>query len=103
MNDNKVDRRVKYTKIMLKDALVKLMQKQHVSSISVKSLCDLADINRSTFYTHYTDQYELLHQTEEEVLTNLRLHLENQDYKESQPVSAQVMTSILELAHIVTP
>lgn len=98
MNDCKVDRRVKYTKTMLKDALVKLMQKQHISSISVKSLCDLADINRSTFYTHYTDQFDLLHQIEEEVLTNLRLHLEKQDFKDSQPVSAQVVTSILEYA-----
>ncbi len=103
MKDNKVDRRVKYTKIMLKDALVQLMQKQHISSISVKSLCELADINRSTFYTHYTDQYNLLHSIEDEVLSNLRLHLEKQDYKNNIPVSAnnppvspQVMTAILE-------
>lgn len=98
MKDGKMDRRVKYTKTMLKDALVQLMQKQHISSISVKSLCDIADINRSTFYTHYTDQYDLLRHIEEEVLDNLKLHLKKQDYKDNLPVSAQVMTRILEYA-----
>jgi len=98
MKDGKMDRRVKYTKTMLKDALVQLMQKQHISGISVKSLCDIADINRSTFYTHYTDQYDLLRHIEEEVMDNLKLHLEKKDYKDNLPVSAQVMTLILEYA-----
>ncbi len=98
MKENKTDRRVKYTKTVLKDALVHFMQKQHISSISVKSLCETADINRSTFYAHYTDQYDLLRQIEENVITNLRLHLEQQDYNNVLPVSAQVMTRILKYA-----
>ena len=98
MKDGKVDRRVKYTKTMLKDALVQLMQKQHISSISIKSICDTADINRSTFYTHYTDQYDLLHHIEEDVIANLRLYLEKQDYKNNPPLSAQVLNRILEYA-----
>ena len=98
MKEAKSDRRVKYTKTMLKNALVQLMQKQHISSISVKSLCETADINRSTFYAHYTDQYDLLSQIEEEVISNIRLHLEKQDYKNKLPVSLQVLTRILEYA-----
>jgi AcrR family transcriptional regulator len=98
MKDSKVDRRVKYTKMVLKDGLVQLMQKQHISCISVKSLCDIADINRSTFYTHYTDQYDLLHYIEEEVMANLRLHLEEQDYANNLPVSAQVVSTIFQYA-----
>ncbi len=98
MKKSKTDRRVKYTKTMLKNALVQLMQKHHISGISVKSLCETADINRSTFYAHYTDQYDLLRQTEEEVMTNIRLHLEKQDYKNNLPVSLQVLTRILEYA-----
>jgi len=98
MKETKVDRRVKYTKSMLKDALVELMQHQHISSISVKALCDLADINRSTFYMHYTNQYDLLHQIEEDVMANLRIHLEKKDYKGNLPLSAQVLINILEYA-----
>ena len=68
MKNGKTDRRVKYTKTMLKNALVQRMHKQHISSISVKSLCETADINRSTFYAHYTDSYNLLHQIGQESL-----------------------------------
>lgn len=75
MNENKLDRRVKYTRNMLKNALVQLMKQQHISTISVKALCELADINRSTFYAHYNDQYDLLHQVEQEVMDNVRRYL----------------------------
>ena len=99
MNENKLDRRVKYTKTMLTNALVQLMKQQHISTISVKSLCDLADINRSTFYAHYNDQYDLLHQVKEEVMNNVRQHLgkvfpENFDDK----VPVFVLTHIFEYA-----
>ena len=49
MEAGKTDRRVKYTKALLRDALVELMQTQHISGISIKALCGLADVNRSTF------------------------------------------------------
>ena len=59
MEKSKVDRRIRYTKKMLKDALVRLIQHQHISAITVKELCELADINRSTFYAHFRDPYDL--------------------------------------------
>lgn len=62
--NHKTDRRVKYTKTALREALVTLMQDRHISQITVKALCDLADVNRSTFYAHYTDPYDLLGQVE---------------------------------------
>jgi len=96
MEADKTDRRVKYTKALLRDALVELMQTQHISGISIKALCGLADVNRSTFYNHYTDQYDLLSQIEQEVLANMKRHLNKQDYQDNLPVSAQVLTNILE-------
>ena len=76
MNTRKTDRRVKYTLDALKNALITLMQEEHISKISVKSLCELADVNRSTFYAHFHDQYDLLHHMEQEVLQNITKHLE---------------------------
>lgn len=96
--EGKTDRRVKYTKMMIRDALVGLMQNQHISGISIKSICDIADVNRSTFYAHYKDQYDLLRQIEQEVYNKLKLYLEKQDYIDNQPVSAQVLSRILEYA-----
>lgn len=99
----KTDRRVAYTKLALREALVELMQGQHISGITVKSLCELADINRSTFYLHYRDQYDLLHQIEREVLETLGERLASkQDATDEMfskgPISLEVMTEILEYA-----
>ena len=95
METKKVDRRVKYTIEMLKGALVEAMQKEHISKISVKSLCELADINRSTFYAHFRDQYDLLHHIEQEVLDNITRQLERQDFDGKGPISFQVLNLIL--------
>jgi AcrR family transcriptional regulator len=99
MDENKLDRRVKYTKNMLKNALVQLMKQQHISTISVKALCELADINRSTFYAHYNDQYDLLHQIEQEVMDNVRRYLKKlltESFNIQAPVI--VLTRIFEYA-----
>lgn len=95
MELKKIDRRVKYTIEMLKDALVRAMQRDHISKISVKSLCELADINRSTFYAHFRDQYDLLHYIEQEVLANITRQLERQDFGGDGPISFQVLNLIL--------
>lgn len=48
------------TKFMLKKALFELLSERNVNEINVKSLCNKAEINRSTFYLHYKDIEELL-------------------------------------------
>lgn len=73
------DRRVKYTKMVLKESLLKLMEEKPIGKIHIKEICELADVNRGTFYTHYNDQYDLLKQIQDEfaaevtVLCNKRL------------------------------
>ncbi|MDR0350896.1 MAG: TetR/AcrR family transcriptional regulator C-terminal domain-containing protein, partial [Coriobacteriales bacterium] len=95
----RADRRVAYTKMALRKALVSLMQDHHISRITVKSICEMADVNRSTFYLHYHDQYHLLHQIEQEVLETLIVRLASQPNTDpSAPISLEVMTEILEYA-----
>lgn len=55
----KESRRVKMTKMLLKESLIELMKKQPIHNISIKDICEGADINRSTFYRHYETQYDL--------------------------------------------
>lgn len=95
--ERKVDRRVKYTKALLKDALVKLLKDNHISKVSVKSLCEVADVNRSTFYTHYTDQFDLLRQIEDEIINNLKNFLE-QYVDDQMPITEQNLKGVLEYA-----
>lgn len=96
MENKKMDQRVRLTRNLLKNALVQLMQEQHISKISIRALCEVADINRSTFYVHYTDQYDLLSKVEQEVLDNLNRYLSKQDLDENHPMSVQVLTRVLD-------
>ena len=56
----KTDRRIKYTKMVLKEALIEILQERPVERVTVKEICDRADVNRSTFYVHYGSPQELL-------------------------------------------
>ena len=58
----KEDMRTKRTKKALKKALTELMIIDSIEKISVTDICVKAEINRVTFYTHYNDKYELLHE-----------------------------------------
>ena len=57
--EDREDRRVVLTKKLLKDALISLMKGKPLHSISIKKLCETADVNRSTFYNHYETQFDL--------------------------------------------
>ncbi|UQS84209.1 TetR/AcrR family transcriptional regulator [Bombilactobacillus thymidiniphilus] len=52
--------RYKRTQVALQDSLILLLQKRHLDEITIKSLCDQAGINRSTFYDHYRNIMEVL-------------------------------------------
>lgn len=72
----KVDRRVRKTKMQLRQGLARLMQKKSIKEITVKELVDEVDINRSTFYLHYTDIYQMLEKIEEEAMVDIREAME---------------------------
>lgn len=91
-----VDRRVKYTLALLKDALVELMQDNHISKISVKQLCEAADVHRSTFYAHFKTPYDLLLYIEQDLFEDLGKYLAEQEYDEAFPISVQKLNRILE-------
>ena len=52
-------RRTQMTRHLFRTALVELMQDKPLHKITIKEICDKADLNRATFYLHYRDQDEL--------------------------------------------
>ncbi|WP_312701721.1 TetR-like C-terminal domain-containing protein [Sedimentibacter sp.] len=64
----KESRKTRYTKMILQNSLFELLEQKPISKITIKELCENADINRTTFYAHYTDQYDLLTKIENETL-----------------------------------
>ena len=71
MNEKSENRRVKYTKMVLKNSLLKLMKDEPINKITVTDICKMADINRGTFYIHYLDAYDLLEKIENELYINI--------------------------------
>ncbi len=71
MSEVKESRRVKMTKILLKESLINLMKEKSIHSISIKDICDGADINRSTFYRHYNTQYELYDDIVQDIMDDM--------------------------------
>lgn len=66
------NQRVRLTKNLLKESLIAALQTQGIRDISVRELCLTAGINRSTFYKHYANQYELLAEMENELLQHIQ-------------------------------
>ena len=64
----KTDARVRYTCKVIQDAFLDVLKEKPISRITVKEVCDKAEINRGTFYKHYQDCYDLLDKIEEEGL-----------------------------------
>lgn len=65
------DRRIRKTRAALKRSLTTLLREKNVRDISVKELTELADVNRGTFYLHYKDVFDLLEQSELDLLDEL--------------------------------
>ena len=73
----KTDRRVMYTKMVLKQSLLDLLRVRPIEKITVKDICVKADINRGTFYTHYKDPFDLLTQIENELFNEILVYIED--------------------------
>lgn len=61
-------RRTRYTRQAMSDALIDLLRERPLSGITVKALCERADVNRSTFYAHYDSIEELLRDIEDDAM-----------------------------------
>lgn len=48
-----------------------LHQKGAVSKVTVREICEAAGVNRSTFYAHYSDCFDLLERVEQAMATHL--------------------------------
>ena len=64
-----MDIRIEKTEKAIKNAFLELRAKKPLEMITVKELCALACINKSTFYSHYEDIFALSELMEAETIT----------------------------------
>ena len=81
MTQNVEDLRVRRTRKLLQQALIELTIEKGFADVTVRDIAERAMVNRSTFYRHYLDKYDLLRQYIEE-LPEL---LDSQEGETSQP------------------
>ena len=67
-----MDRRVQRTRRALREALLALVLERGWERVSVRDVCAVADVGRSTFYSHFADREELLLSGFDELEAELR-------------------------------
>ena len=74
--NTKNNQRTRLSKLLFKNALMDLLkEKGSINKVSVRELCDRAELNRSTFYAHYNEPNDLLMEIETELLDATEEHL----------------------------
>ena len=76
-SEKKVDRRVLYTRMFLRESLLALMMEKPISKITPTELCRHAKMNRNTFYSHYNSPEDLLESIEVELYEQIRQSIES--------------------------
>ena len=87
ITEAKHDRRILKTKKAIYEALVELMQKKKLNSITVTELAAAANINRKTFYTYYSTVNDVLDEVINELISSLKdlMYAMSEDYNMLSP------------------
>jgi len=84
-----MDLREKRTRKLIREAFFELMQENGFETLSVQDITERAMINRSTFYRHYQDKYDLARKCLDEPFTALLEQMDAiespQELQEGQP------------------
>ncbi|MDQ7862165.1 TetR/AcrR family transcriptional regulator [Peribacillus frigoritolerans] len=66
---------VQKTKKQIQLHFIALIEAEGFSHVSVKKIAERANINRGTFYLHYSDKYELMDHLQQELLHELQTRI----------------------------
>lgn len=76
------DRRVRKTKKAIQDVFCEMTKEKKLNEITIKELCAKADINKSTFYLHYRDIYDLAASIQDILIKDICAIIEEYPYNE---------------------
>lgn len=91
------DRRIRKTEQALQKAFVQMIMEQELTQISVLELCARADINKSTFYLHYRDIYDLASKIKSRLLDEAYAIIAEYDVLDFTASSPEIWKRILNL------
>ena len=91
----KTDRRILYTKMVLRESLLELMREKPVGKITPTELCRRAGLNRNTFYAHYISPESLLSSIEDELYGEINRSLTD------SPADGNVLLMLTEMLEAI--
>ncbi len=80
-----MDIRIRKTQRSIINAFLELRAYQPLEKITVKELCEKAEINKSTFYKHYTDVFDLSSKLESKTIESILENLPHPEYILNKP------------------
>ena len=86
--EKREDRRIMMTKRMLKDALIEMLKEKDIYHISIRELCEKADVNRTTFYKYYSSQFDLLADMEKDLIDFIAKAIERNESDPEKIITA---------------
>lgn len=89
------DRRIRKTQHALQKAFIQLVMEKEFNQITVKELCARADINKSTFYLHYRDIYDLASALKGKLLNDAYAIISEYDVLDFTSCSPEIWERIL--------
>ncbi|HDB6515924.1 TPA: TetR/AcrR family transcriptional regulator [Staphylococcus aureus] len=96
-----IDRRIRKSQVAMRNAFIELLHQHQLEEITVQQIADLADVNRSTFYTHYYDKYDLLEKLEDQQLEEIRDFIHDEKLNGAVKLSTdnihQIMTVLIDM------
>ena len=78
-----MDRRIKYTKKIIKETFLNLLEEKELNKITVSEICRISDINRATFYRYYLDVFDLFDKIQDEFVECLKESIKTNSDKSS--------------------
>lgn len=75
----KNNQRFKDIEIRMQSVMLDLMKYTEFEKITVKKLCEKAEVNRSTFYAHFEDIYDMLDKMEKTLRKELLYSFQDMD------------------------
>lgn len=97
--NRKNNERFQNTELKIQGTLLELLENKDFNKITVREICASAHINRSTFYSHYLDVYDLIDKAELNMHKKLMTLYESTEISKSNFLSTKYITIFLKFIY----
>ncbi len=98
MEPKPMNRKQSYSRMVIRQALLDLLEQMPLKKVTVTDICKRADVNRTTFYTNYTDIYDLLKSITQDLHDEVRQVLTQYDHVDGLAYYTALLTVLQEHA-----